>query len=108
MARKLVKFCIICILVGAILVKILHEPKLVSCITTMDHAYLTILVNPLEFVDMEKLEEKIVRMCKEDEFDNMKLQTEERAFVKQWDIMVYSSKCNMQKATNGFSIEFEQ
>ena len=108
MARKLVKFCIIGILVGAILVKILHEPKLVSCITTMDHAYLTILVNPLEFVDTDKLEEKVVRMCKEDDFDNIKLQTEERAFVKRWDITVYSSKCNMQKGTHGYSIEFEQ
>ena len=108
MARKWFKYCVFCIFVVAILVKVMHEPKLVSCITTMDHAYLTILANPLEFVDVEKLEEKIVRMCKEDNFDNMKLQTEERAFVKRWDIMVYSSKCNMQKGINGFSIEFEQ
>lgn len=108
MKRKWRIICIICIIVLLISLKMGQEPKLVTCITTMNKAYLTIVVNPIEFVNVEKMEEKIAWMCKNDAFETIKLRSDDKEGIKHWYIMVYSSKANLEKGKNGHIIKFEQ
>ena len=85
-----------------------QQPKLVSCITTLDSGYLTILVNPVEFVNLEKMEEKITQMCRNDAFETIKLRTKEKESIKRWHITVYSSKSDMERGRNSHIIKVEQ
>ena len=85
-----------------------QPPKLVSCITDLDQAYLTVLVNPLEFVNLDRLEKKIVFLCVEDGFENMRLYTEGKAVPKEWHIKVYSCRNDLKMGKNGVVIDYEQ
>ena len=51
LAKKWVIICTICIIMWMVFVNMLQRPKLVSSITTMDTAYLTILVDEAEVTD---------------------------------------------------------
>ena len=108
MLKKLGKICIISIIVVVMFGRFLKQPKLVTCITTMDQAYLTILVNPLEVINVEKLEEKISWMCKNDAFETIKFRTKEREPIKCWHVTVYTSRYAMEKGVHGVTIEVKQ
>lgn len=95
--RKIVGFiCTICIALGVAFWNIPHEPKIVSSITTMETAYLSIVVDPREVKDVEKLKEKILQMCREDSFENIKLHAEDKAMAKRLYISVYTSMNNLE------------
>lgn len=97
MKQKWKILCAICIIASMITVVFPQKPKLISNITTMDTAYLTILVNRWETRNVNKLEEKILQMCREDSFENMKLYTEDRPLIRRWIISVYGSKHDLEK-----------
>lgn len=73
------------------------KPQLISSITTLDSAYLTILVDKKEIRNIKKLEEKLVRMCRFDQFDEMKLQTEDKQLPEKLNISVYTSRKDLEK-----------
>ena len=97
--------CISCVLIFA---KFVQKPKLVSSITTFDTAYLTILVNRFDFINAEKLEKKLIFMCKEDGFENIKLYAEDKCIPKNWYIMVYSDMRDLENGENGRCIKFRE
>ncbi len=99
MARKWKIICVICIIVCVIFSNLPQKPRLISSITSFDTTYLTILIDKRETENIKKLEEKIIKMCREDLFDNMKLQTEEKPLAKRLHISVYTSKTNLEKGT---------
>lgn len=84
-----------------------QKPKIVSSITTMDRAYLTILVDKRDTKNLEKLEEKILKMCREDSFEEIKLQTDDKPMAKKLHIFVYSSKKDLEKGVNFLTIKNE-
>lgn len=108
MIKKWCVICSICIIVGVTFVNMPQKPKLVSSITTLDTAYLTILVNKRETKNVEKLEEKLLQMCREDDFDNIKLHTEDKPAAKKWHISVYSSQRDLEKGNRCLTITHEE
>ena len=91
MRKKIWIICSICLIVGTCLLIVPRKPKLISSITTMNTAYLTILVDRVEMFNVEKLKNKLIQMCKEDAFTEIKLYTEERSLPKRLHISVYTN-----------------
>ena len=108
MDKKKRILCVLCISCALIFAKFVQKPKLVSSITAFDTAYLTILVNPFDFINVEKLEKKLVFMCKEDAFENIKLYAEDKTIPSNWNIMVYSCMRDLKNGENGVCIKFEE
>lgn len=108
MMKKIGIICTIGIIVILFTVNVRKKPEIVSCVTTLDRGYLTILVNPIDFGNVKKMEEKISWMCKNDAFETIKLRSDEKEDIRYWHITVYSSKANLEKGKNGYLIKFEQ
>ena len=106
MGKKWGILCVLCISCALICAKFVQKPKLVSSITTFDTAYLTILVNPFDFINVEKLEKKLVFMCKEDAFENIKLYAEDKTIPRNWNITAYSCMRDLENGENGVRIKF--
>ena len=85
-----------------------QKPKLMSNITTLDTAYLTILVDKREIKNIKKLEMKLLRMCKKDQFDFIKLQTEDRDLPENLHISVYASKEDLEKGQNCVTFTYNE
>ena len=86
----------ICIILVLIFVNIPQKPRIISSITTFDTAYLTILVDKFETRNVEKLKDKILQMCREDAFENIKLQTEDKPMAQNFHISVYTSRKDLE------------
>ena len=108
MKRKWKVFWAICIIVCLTIVIFPQKPKLMSNITTLDTAYLTILVDKREIENIKKLEMKLLRMCKEDQFDFIKLQTEDRDLPENLHISVYASKEDLEKGQNCVTFTYNE
>ncbi len=108
MKRIVSILCTICIIVVIVFANIPQKPKLVSSITSFEHAYLTILVDKREIRNLKNLEEKIIKMCREDTFDGMKLQTADRTPASNYHISVYTSRCNLEKGKVSFNIQYKE
>ena len=108
MKRKWKVFWAICIIVCLTIVIFPQKPKLISNITTLDTAYLTILVDKREIENIKKLETKLLKMCKEDQFDSIKLQTEDRDLPENLHISVYASKEDLEKGQNCVTFTYNE
>ena len=108
MRKKWIIFCAILMAAGTIIVNRPHKPRLISHITTLDTSYLTILVDVREIGNREKLEEKILKMCREDTFDSIKLWTEDRERTSRWNISVYSSRRELEDGKAVMTIKYQE
>lgn len=75
---------------------IFQKPRIVSSITTKESAYITVLVPKYSAGNVEVLKEKLVKMCLGNEFDQIKLGTEDRPLAKRLHISVYTSKNDLK------------
>lgn len=92
------KFLIAIMVIVCLLPSIIpNKPQLISSITTLDSAYLTILVDKREIRNIKKLEEKLVQMCQGDKFEKIKLQTEDKKLPEKLNISVYTSRKDLEK-----------
>ena len=105
MNKKRWIFLIICCIVCVWLVKTHQKPKIISSVTTFDTTYLTILVDRFETKDAKQLEEKLLKMCMEDTFENMKLQTEDKQLSEKLNIVVYYSHRELEKGVPYLTIK---
>jgi hypothetical protein len=101
-------FVIILLFACLIAIGMPEKPKLISNITTLDTSYLTILVDVREIRNREKLEEKILKMCREDTFDSIKLWTDDRERTSRWNISVYSSKRELEEGNAAMIIKYQE
>ena len=108
MRKKWSIICIIGLIVGMILGNLPQKPKLISSITTMDTAYLTILVDKREAENVEKLKEKLLQMCREDSFEEMKLSTKERPLAENLCITVYTSRKDLNEGNPFVTIKNDE
>lgn len=83
------------------------KPKLISSIRVMDKAYLTVLADERESQDAEKLKETILKMCREDSFEDMKLHTEDRPLPESLHISVYLSEKDLKEGNIFLTIRSE-
>lgn len=90
--RKVKWGILLTILFLAILENVPRRPRLISSITNKENAYLTVLVDERDAKDKEKLEEKLLKMCREDSFTGIKLQAEGKNTAKNYYIKVYTSQ----------------
>lgn len=97
MRKKFFILITICLIVSLGYINFPKEPRIISNITTMDTAYLTILVDKREIKNIKKLEIKLLKMCKEDQFESMKLKTEDKELPENLHISVYASKEDLEK-----------
>ena len=97
MRRRIFILVTICLIVSLGYINFPKEPRIISNITTMDTAYLTILVDKREIKNIKNLEIKLLKMCKEDQFESMKLQTEDKELPENLHISVYASKEDLEK-----------
>ena len=98
----------ICIILVFIFVNIPQKPRIISSITTFDTAYLTILVDKREIKNIKKLEIKLLKMCKEDQFESIKLQTEDRDLLENLHISVYASKEDLEKGEHCVTFTYKE
>lgn len=108
MAKKWVIICTICIIMWMVFVNMLQRPKLVSSITTMDTAYLTILVDETKINNLEKLKKRIIELCANDGFEGIKLQTEDRTPAKKYYISVYVSENDLKEGKEYLTFSFQR
>lgn len=73
----------------------------------MDKAYLTVLADERESRDAEKLKETILKMCREDSFEDMKLHTEDRLLPESLHISVYLSEKDLKEGNIFLTIRSE-
>ena len=98
----------ICIILILFFVNIPQRPRIISSITTFDTAYLTILVDKREIKNIKKLEIKLLKMCKEDQFESIKLQTEDRDLPENLHISVYASKEDLEKGEHCVTFTYKE
>jgi hypothetical protein len=96
MKRKYKILVAILVIVSIVQINIPHKPKLISNVTTLDTAYMTILVDKSEIKNIKKLEEKLLQMCREDSFDEMKLHTAEHSLAERLVFTIYVSKLDLK------------
>lgn len=108
MGKKWITICTICLILCFGILVIPKKPKLISSITTKETAYLTILVDKRELWNVNKLKEKLIQMCIEDSFREMKLQTEERPLEKRLYISVYTSRRDMEDGKTYMTITYKE
>lgn len=97
MGKKLWIISTICIFVVIISYKLPLKPKIITNVTTLDHVYLTILVNRSETKNIEKLEEKILKMCREDAFGHKMCQNEETFEKTIYRIQIYHNRKDLKR-----------
>lgn len=97
MKRKFVFLISICIIVILIYASIPNEPKIISNITTLDTAYLTILVDKRELRNIKKLEEKLLDLCKENQFEEINIY-----------ISVYTSRNDLKEGTHSMTLTYKK
>lgn len=97
----LVTLTIVLLLIG----NVPKRPRLVNSINSGETAYLTVLVDKRETKDQEKLEEKILKMCREDSFSGIKLQAEDKEPVKKYYIKVYRGEKALEEGKEYILIE---
>lgn len=108
MVKKWVVICTICIVIGVVFVNMKQGPKLVSSITTMDTAYLTILVHEAEITTLEKLKKRLIELCENDGFEGIKLHTEDRTPVEKYHISVYVSEKDLKQGKEYLTFSFQR
>ncbi len=96
MRRIVGKICTILIIILIIFEQIPKKPKLISSITTIDTSYLTILADKAQFENDQMMEKRILEMCREDSFNNMKLNTEDRQLSENLYISVYLNQRDLE------------
>lgn len=84
------------------------KPKLISSITVMDMAYLTVLVDKKDGKDVEKLETMLLEMCENDSFEEIKLQTEDKPMPKRFQISVYISEKDLERGNVFLTIKKDE
>lgn len=82
-----------------------RRPRLISSITTLDTAYLTILVDPEDAEDVENLKEKLLEMCREDQFSGIKLHTEGKQEPQTYYFRIYTSEKKLKEGTPQVTIK---
>lgn len=96
-----VTLTIVLLLVG----NVPKRPQLVNSITSGETAYLTVLVDKRETKNSEKLEEKILKMCREDSFSGIKLRAEDKEPAKKYYIKVYRGRKALEEGKEYVIIE---
>lgn len=84
------------LLAAVLLEKQERKPKLVNCIVSMDTAYLTVLTDRQSVKDEGKFYKRLEKMCREDDFREMKLQTEKRGLPQRVYVSVYVTKRELE------------
>ena len=97
MKRKFVVLITFCIIVILFYVNYPNEPKIISNITTLDTAYLTILVDKRELRNIKKLEEKLLNLCKEKQFEEINIY-----------ISVYTSQKDLKEGTQSMKLTYKK
>ena len=108
MERKWKVFWAICIIVCLTIVIFPQKPKLISNITTLDTAYITILVDKRELRNIKKLENELLKMCIEDTFEGMKLNTENRTRPENLHISVYAGRGDLKKGIVAYVFKYNE
>lgn len=104
---KKVKWGLFLILLGFVFLigGVPQRPRLVNSITTGKTAYLTVLVDERDTKDKERLEEKILKMCREDTFLGIKLKAEGKKAAEKYYIKVYIGKEALERGEAYLIIE---
>lgn len=107
MKRKVGVVLAICLIAGVIIGKCSEKPRIISCITAMDTAYITVLVPKWNIYHVDKLKQELIRMCLEDEFREIKLSTEDKPAAGKIFISVYISESDLAKGKEFMNLRWE-
>lgn len=97
MKKKVGIILAICLIVGVIIGKCSEKPRIVSCITAMDTAYITVLVPKWDTYNVDQLKQELIQLCLEDGFAQMKLAAEDKPMAERFYISVYTSARNLDE-----------
>ena len=78
------------------------KPKVVSCITTTDTAYITVLLEGKWPTDREIVARKIIEMCEKKEFAEIKFSVDKDTYY----VTVYRNRCQLNKGVEWILIKY--
>ena len=107
MKKKVGIIVAILLIVAFVIGKYSEKPRIVSSITTMNTAYITVLVPKWDTYNVEQLKEKLIQMCLEDEFSEIKLRTEDKPAAERLYISVYTSEADLTKGKEFMNLKWE-
>lgn len=97
---------VICLIGCLCLINVQKKPKLVSSITSLDTAYLTILVEQWFAGNKEETAKEIVEMCRQNAFTNIRLISEGKDYPRTLFISVYKTEKQMKRGSLWMSIKY--
>lgn len=99
------KWRIICTIILFCLISfysIREKTKIVSCITTVDAAYMTVLLRGIWPADEETAAKKVIELYEKNGFANIKFSTDKELCY----ITIYQNGNQMSKGTEWFTIKY--
>lgn len=106
--KKWGKISVICLIVAIVSVCFPKKIKIVNSIRTFDGMYLTILADPRECRDEEKIRKKLYEMCIENTFEEIKVWTEDQPLPEKIYISVYTSQRNLRNGKSRYEFAYEE
>ena len=110
MRKKWGIICAILVICVISVCNIWKKPKIVSCVTTMDTTYITVLMGEIWLLDKEIAVQEIIEMCQKNEFTDIKFSnhcdiyyitiyrnTYQLNIGKEWIFVKYNLKENNMK-----------
>ena len=78
------------------------KPKVVSCITTMDTTYITVLLREKWWIDKEIVAQEIIKMCENNEFADIKFSFDKDIYY----ITVYRNRYQLNRGIEWIFIKY--
>lgn len=106
MRRKWGIICTFFIIICINLWNVQQKPKIVSCITTMDTAYLTVLARGSCLEDKETVAQEIIESCRKNAFENIVLVSDKAEYPRSLYISVYKNEKQLKEGKEWMSIRY--
>ena len=81
-------------------------PDVVSCMSTNNDHYLTVVANSSKIVDKEKFARQVIHMCQNNSFHSVRFSTDINGYPTGLDITVYLNRREVEKGEPVCKIEF--
>lgn len=102
MRKKWKIICAILVICAVCFCNIQKKPKVVSCITTMDTTYITVLLGGKWPTDKEIVAQEIIEMCEKNEFADIKFSVDKDICY----ITVYQNRYQLNRGIEWIFVKY--
>lgn len=108
MRKKSEILCVILVICMICIYCYRQNPKIVNCITTMDTAYLTVVMRGSWFAEKEETAWKIIDMCENNGFEDIKFSIKSRENLAAFYVTVYKTTYQMDRGKQWMIIRYNR